>query len=601
MPIARIQLEDGRIARVEVPDGTTAEQVMAFVKESAGGSAPDALPQQAPQTPATTEAPPVTSEPPPATNAPPGLAGAYKRTLGDASEWEKGLSLSGVMRGLTDLRDAGSQLIGRAGQAITPTGSSVNDWFKNQTQIVEDRNRKGEADYQAQRGPGAGFDSGRLAGNVLATAPLGGGVGGGLARRIAGNAAQGAALSAVSQPVNVDAEGGDSFWRQKAQQAALGGAGAVAAMPVTAALSRTVSPRASTNPNVQALLDEGVTLTPGQMGGGIVKRIEDASTSIPLLGDIVKNAQRGGIGDLNEVALNRVLEPLGEKLPKGMTGREAVDFVKRRASGAYENLLPKMSAQVDQQFVADTNKIIQNLQEVDPNIARQFGNTFQKKVVDRFVPNGQLSPVSGEMLKTIETDLGKVVAQYGGAGGGPGMYGQAIADVQDALRALITRSNPQYASELSKANEAWRNWAVIRKAAGGQGATEGVFSPNQLSAAVRAADHSKDNGNFAAGRATMQDLSDAAKAVMPSSVPDSGTPLRMMVGGAGLGGMGYLSPYLAAPGAAMASMYTPPGLALMKYLMARRPDWAPQAARGLLGATPALGAAAAPPVMGLLN
>lgn len=38
MPIARIQLEDGRVARVEVPDGTTPEQVMAFVKESAGGA-----------------------------------------------------------------------------------------------------------------------------------------------------------------------------------------------------------------------------------------------------------------------------------------------------------------------------------------------------------------------------------------------------------------------------------------------------------------------------------------------------------------------------------------------------------------------------------
>lgn len=33
MPIARIQLPDGRIARFEVPEGTTQDQVMKFVSQ----------------------------------------------------------------------------------------------------------------------------------------------------------------------------------------------------------------------------------------------------------------------------------------------------------------------------------------------------------------------------------------------------------------------------------------------------------------------------------------------------------------------------------------------------------------------------------------
>lgn len=44
MPIARIQLEDGRIARFEVPEGTTPEQVMALVKPTLGGAVPAPAP-----------------------------------------------------------------------------------------------------------------------------------------------------------------------------------------------------------------------------------------------------------------------------------------------------------------------------------------------------------------------------------------------------------------------------------------------------------------------------------------------------------------------------------------------------------------------------
>lgn len=105
MPDFIITSPDGQKFKVSAPEGATADDALAYVQAQHQGA------------PATTEAPPATSEAPPAsTGAPPmkpSLTGAYKRTLGDAAEWEKGLSLSGVMRGLTDLRDAGSQLIGR--------------------------------------------------------------------------------------------------------------------------------------------------------------------------------------------------------------------------------------------------------------------------------------------------------------------------------------------------------------------------------------------------------------------------------------------------------------------------------------------------------
>lgn len=582
MPDFIITSPDGQKFKVSAPEGATADDALAYVKAQ----------HQA--------APPPPQSPPPAPYDPENDTAVGMGALVDLA---KGLSLPGIGQGFKDIRNAGSQMIGRGLSAIAPAGSSVEKWAQDQTKIVEDRNRKNEAEYQAGRSD-TGIDTGRLVGNVLGTLPFGVGMAArSLPLRIAGNAAQGAAVSAVSQPVLNPEDDGNTFWKQKGEQAALGGAGAVAAMPLTAALSRAASPNASVNPNVQALLDEGVTLTPGQMGGGVLKRLEDAVTSVPLLGDMVRNAQRGGAEDLNRAAINRVLAPLGQDLPRDINvGREAVQYAQTAVQDAYRNLLPRLNVHADQQLVGDATQILQRLQATDPNLATQFHNIFQRQVVDRFAAPGGTAPITGQTLKAMESELGEVATRYrSSALGSERALGQAVSDLQASLRDLVTRSNPQHAAELRNINHAFRNLVVVEKAAGGQGAAEGVFSPNQLSAAVKGSDRSARDRNFAAGRATMQDLSDPAKAVMPSSVPDSGTPLRMAVGGAGLGGLSYLSPYLAAPGAAVAGMYTPPGLALMRMLMARRPDWAPQAAQGLLGATPALGAASAPPAMGLLN
>lgn len=512
----------------------------------------------------------------------------------DVAAFDSGLSFQGVGQGLKDIRNAGSQLIGRGLTAVAPAGSDFEKWAKDQTDIVERRNAQNEADYQGQR-TGTGLDAGRLIGNVIGTAPFAPMGAATLPGRIASNALTGGGIAAVSQPVN---EPGGSFWAQKGKQAGLGAIGSVAMMPVTESAARVVSPNASTNPNIQKLLSEGVSLTPGQMAGGMVKRVEDASTSIPLLGDAVRSAQRAGVEDLNASVYNRVLAPLGEALPKDMKpGREAVAYVQKKVSSAYDSLLPKMTAQVDPQFAQDTAAILQKLQAVDPNIATQFGNTFQKMVVDRFAPNGQLEPVGGDILKRIETDLGSIASTYKPKGGGEGLYGQAISEVQDALRGLLARSNPQHAVELSKANEAFRNLVVLDKAAAGQGAAEGVFSPNQLSSAVKGSDRSARDRAFAGGRATMQDLSDAAKAVMPSSVPDSGTPLRAFLG------MGALGQAAMLPAMAGSALYTQPSLALLQALMARRPAGAPAVAQGLRDLNPAFGSALATtaPRFGLLN
>jgi len=63
-----------------------------------------------------------------------------------------------------------------------------------------------------------------------------------------------------------------------------------------------------------------------------------------------------------------------------------------------------------------------------------------------------------------------------------------------------------------------------------------LFTPSQLNSAVQSMDTSAGNRAYSEGGALMQDLTDAAMTVLPSKVPDSGTPLRSLVSIGGLGG-----------------------------------------------------------------
>jgi hypothetical protein len=91
-------------------------------------------------------------------------------------------------------------------------------------------------------------------------------------------------------------------------------------------------------------------------------------------------------------------------------------------------------------------------------------------------------------------------------------------------------------------------------------------------------DRSKDKGSFAKGNALMQDLSDPAKKLLGSSVPDSGTPYRGIIsmaapiaaGAAGsFAGVGVPS---ALGMAAAPVMYSKAGQNIMAKLLTQRPQ-----------------------------
>lgn len=424
-----------------------------------------------------------------------------------------------------------------------------------------------EAAYQASRGKGAGIDWGRLAGSTLALSPLAALPG---AQGIAGAAALGAA-SGLAEPQT----GGEYSGIDDLKNAGFGAVASVLTAGALRGLGRAVG-GLTPDQNAKALLDRGITPTPGQVLGGTARAVEDKITSIPVLGDTVAAARRRGLNELNTAAANDALSSIGEKATAA-PGRNLIAEVKARVQGAYNDLLPRIQFAPDQQWATEVRNVIDMAQDLPAAQAQQFRGILQNRLFDRMGAAGRMS---GEAFKEAESALGRLAKNYrSSADGDQRIMGDALQEVLRLSRNALERVNPDYADELRAVNQAWSKYLVIRDAAGMTGAVDGMFTPAQLTAAVKRNDWTKGKDAFARGRANMQDLSDAAKAVMPSVYPDSGTAGRLMQ-------MNLPALALGAASALPATIYTSPVMPRVVGALVNRPGMMQAAGQGIERAVP---------------
>jgi hypothetical protein len=432
---------------------------------------------------------------------------------------------------------------------------------------------------------------GEFAGNVAGTLPL--------ARLgpVAGGAATGALLGNSDTPSGTVAD------------MLSGAVGGKVGSAVVSTIGGFIAPKLA--PAIQMLKDIGVQLTPGQIMGGFGKKLEDAATSIPFIGDAIQAAQRRSVMSFNRGVVDQALKPIGESLPQNVApGHDAVAYAGDRLSAAYDRLLPSLKVAPDNQFVNDINAArTSKLSSVPPAIQEQFDKAMSQDVAARFSAGTAGPSLDGQALKDMESRLGSLARSYSGAlDPDQRALGHAFGDVRDGLRDLVGRSNPSAAAELAKINQGYAQLVRIEGAAAkagplpGGGEAGGIFTPQQLLIATRQADQSVRNRASARGSALMQDIAEAGKSVLPSSVPDSGTARRMLASGAVLGtGAGLL--HLLDPmtlGAVLGSAagYSKLGTRALQTLLTERPSFAPAIAAALVkvGRPAAItaGAAAAP-------
>lgn len=540
MPIARFKMPDGRIARFEVPEGTAPEDAARMIEAQLSQSAKNRAPEM------TTE------------QKREAIGGSTLQVgiPGITPIWDTGIKTSqGVDEFLSGMGRRAAQ-IGTLGTHQTPPEAA---------ELLDD----------------SGYAT---AGGVVAD--VGTMVAGGSLLRGAG-LVKGANLLAAPKTAAQAATGGALYGgltsNDRVTGALYGGAGGAAGYGAAKTLGAIVAPRLA--PGAQELIDSGVRLTPGSAIGGAAKRIEDAATSTPLVGDVIRSAQRRTLADYNKKVINEALKPIGESLPDGVkAGREAIEIAQQKISDKYASVLASADITLDNRFVRDVAKIERMVKSLPQNEQNAFNNYITEKVAQPF--NNPTRLVKGETFKEIDSALR---SEYKAFQSSSDVYqrklGDALRETHAKLMKMAARNNPEFARQKALTDRAYAKMSKVNEAASMLGAQEGVFTPAQLLNATKKVTSKRQ---FAAGHGFDQAQTEQAKSLMAQSVPDSGTPLRAIVNiGTLMGGAGFnptaLGTYLAG-----ALPYTAAGQSATNALLGAGKAWRAPMRKGIEQLAPGL-------------
>ena len=365
------------------------------------------------------------------------------------------------------------------------------------------------------------------------------------------------------------------------QQLAASIAGGVLVPTSLKGAASVLSPKASTNPQLQALRAEGVKPTIGQAMGGRAAIAEEKLQSVPILGDMIHRARGQTLESFNKAAINRALEPIGKKVDG--VGHAAIKEAGDALSKTYDDALGQVkNVRFDAKFDADTMQLRQMASGLSTEMRRKFERILNETVIRKMSPQRSMM---GDAYKAVDSEIGLVASRYGKSSvASEQELGDALSQLQALLKEQMMRSNPQIAAKLKAADTGWANLVRIEGAAKAAKNAEGIFTPAQLNAAIQSADTSVRGRAVSRGTALMQDLGIGGQKVLGSKYPDSGTAGRLAMGGAAVGA-GVYNPLIPASLAVGGSLYTRPVQNALVSMLADRPEAAQLLARQLRGAS----------------
>jgi len=353
------------------------------------------------------------------------------------------------------------------------------------------------------------------------------------------------------------------------QDALAGAAGAALGYGLVKGGARVISPNVSKE--VRQLAQSGVTMTPGQRGGRVARTLESAAESIPGVGQIITGAKRRGVEQFNKAWANEALSPIGARVPKSLgAGYDSIEYAQKAVSKAYDDALSGISAPADDVFqmsMADTASKINQLPQAQAEAVRSIMNLR----INPFIQGKQV--MDGKTLQNVYRTLQRDISGLRKSGDPiADLSADVLQEVRDNFMSLANRHAGANTRAFQKANEASARLSRVEDAASRAQSVGGVFTPSTAASAAARKGFGTTTKNLARGQARMQSLADAAKAVLPNSLPDSGTATRgaLMagVGAAASGGAGLgLSPWMAGVGPLLAPYIPKVGTAMQNFAL----------------------------------
>ncbi|GAA0730004.1 hypothetical protein [Sphingomonas japonica] len=301
------------------------------------------------------------------------------------------------------------------------------------------------------------------------------------------------------------------------------------------------------NAAIDTLRARGVPLTAGQAlsqsgrVGAAVKGIEDRLSGVPVIGDMVNARRTEGLREFNRAAFDEALMPIGEN-SAGMIAEDGVARARGLVGNAYTNALDGVQVQADAPFIGDMQNTIGRAAGLPDPLNGQAAYTLRTRVGESFDPQGGMTGNNFQQsLRGLRRDAGAVRNQPYGYD-----FGEVTRGAEDALNGMVNRQAPDVVPALRSANEAYGRVGIVRDAVtaarnGTRSGEGGTFAASQLSDAA-ARNARRYGGTQATPDQPFYDLTSAARDVLPSRIPDSGTAGRLATlalpgafGGAGYG------------------------------------------------------------------
>lgn len=373
--------------------------------------------------------------------------------------------------------------------------------------------------------------------------------------------------------------------------AAYGLAGHTAGKVVGKAVTSTLRGR-NVSPAVRTLANEGVVMTPGRRGGPVRRTYEETVLgSIPFVKSIPQSANRRSIEQLNVAFYNRVLKPIGAKLPiSTKPGREAVEALGNTVYDAYDTVTSKLSLGMDKPLITAIGSIAKNAKGSVGANASQL-----KAIIDRTIAPLQSGSISGSRVRGMLQDLRREASQFARSPvANERRLGDELWRLHDQMDKALLRQNRGGAVQAFKA--ARESVSLLKRVEDAAAkAKDGIASPQQLRTAVTKRGYGTTTSRVATGQARMQDLADAASQVLPNSVPNSGSPERAIGATIMAGGpasiMHFVDPTMGALAGSSLLGYAPGIDKLLQNFALKRPDLLIRAGNAVERASPALGTA----------
>lgn len=361
---------------------------------------------------------------------------------------------------------------------------------------------------------------GRVAAGRFAPSLLGGGGRGQFARNIATDTSFGGAVGGVTE--------GDPL-----TGAALGAAGSAVGQGAARGLGAGIGGMQRTAA-AESLRNRGIPVSVGrQLGLG---RAEDLAMSIPGVGDMIRRRQIESFEGFNDAAMREAGQSIG--FAPSAVGRTGLDEFDRAVSAEYSQAVQGVTAPIDRQFLKDMVPVRQMARNMNPTNQAQLAEAL-RDAVQVPVNAGAITPQQFQdaisNLKALRSNAKTAMPNSANT------LRKAATQTINALEGAMGRAGGQDVIEgLARANQANRgmniieNAALDRAAVGTQTGEVNVFTPAQLLQATRAAERRGYGLD-----ARLQALGEQGQAVLPSTVPNSGTTDRAAFI-AGLGALGAL-------------------------------------------------------------